>query len=337
MSPRAVAGAGAPSPSSKHRPLVGALLTCSDDENFAVYGGASTSEPDTEELMDGRGRACGPGPGARPAVVQFHAGAAAAAAGGIGTGADDLWLFEVRRPTSRTDDDRRDADVRDAVHHPGCSGVAAYAVATTTRTTAAASGRSEVAQARTALAAAAAAFAGRATGSRTAAMAPMAMAPMAMAPGGASAAVVDAIDDLLSDFKGRQQQQQQRQKQQREDADVDADDARHLSTERVSLASLGGGPRVSFRNTLPAPVAVADEAFGDGQARFAPAHQAPPPAAPPLPSRPAPWAPARPRQATTAVFGPSASAAYEEEALSFSRSRKRCVESSAATFRHPGM
>jgi hypothetical protein len=326
------------------------LRTCSEDGDYAVFGGASSSEPDTDEMMDGRAsgrdrRA------ARPAAATFHAGAAAAAASGIGTAAGDDWLFDIARAPAAADAAPDTTAVATSFQHPGCTGVAAVAVteamaatATTTTTT--------TMTTRTAAAAA------------------------AVVVGGGSGMDADIkVDDLLADFKAARELERQKQRQQQEEDDV--------QIERVSLASLGAGrgrapsaaashpcssssSAVRFVNALQ-PLPADDEPllFSDGPPSRAPVaarKNAPPrpaaaaaaaarPAAPPVPSaaaattatRPAPttWSPSQPLPGSrTAVVGPGASAAYEDEALTFSRARRRPAAAeapAAAAFRHPGM
>jgi hypothetical protein len=320
------------------------LQTCSDDENFAVFGGASTSEPDTDELMDGRVEVGGRPPSS--SIPVFHAGAAAARAGGVGTGVagdDDDWLFNIQRPGDAAA--AAEPPSGPPLQHPGCSGVAAFAmagavVATTTTTT----------TTTTRSAAAAAAVVGVATTSNN------------------NTNIDGDIDDLLGDFKAARD----REKQQAAAA-ATAAAAPSLHIERLSLASLGtktttttaaaaassSSGTVRFANTLQ-PLPAADEGpliFSDGPAAYlgraggaggARASAAAAPAAPPAPppARPAPWAPARPLAPNrTAVVGPGASVAYEDEALTFSRSRRRPTAAAAAAastpaapaFRHPGM
>jgi hypothetical protein len=325
-SPPAAAAAAHPHPRQ-------GLATCSDDENYAVFGGATTSEPDTDEMMDGHMdsalRAGPPAPSPR-----FYANAAAAMAGGVGTD-DDAWLFDIQRPAEAAGAAAGAAAVQ-AIAHPGCSGVAAYAMATRTTITTVTT---------------------TTTTTTTVAAAAIASTTTSTPP----AAIDDAdIDDLLADFKAARLAQQQRQQQQQQQQQRNRSPSPAI--ERVSLAQLGGGgaavperrAAVTFFNTLPPRPAVNDGPlqYTDGpQAAVASVAMAA--AQPPLPpppiaaaannhhnssSKPARWAPARPISGMTAVVGPGASAAYEDEALSFSRARRRPVAAApAAGPRHPGM
>lgn len=325
------------------------LRTCSEDGDYAVFGGASSSEPDTDEMMDGRASR-GPvrAAFAAPAV---HAGAAAAAASGIGTTAGDDWLFDIARAPA--DADAVAPSSVASFQHPGCTGVAAVAVVTET-TTATTTATTTTTTTRTATAAVVA---------------------------GSSSAMDADIDHLLADFKAARELERQK-RQQQEDA------AAGPQIERVSLASLGAASAaaaasrhpcsssaaVRFVNALQ-PLPAADDGpllFSDGPLPF----RAPPPpvaarpvaavaaarpAAPPprvlsaaapapattttammRPPAPTAWAPSMPLPGSrTAVVGPGASAAYEDEALSFSRSRSRRPAAAAAatapSLRHPGM